>query len=852
MASLAPTFGRGAMTNSWTDINNTDVAIIMGGNAAEAHPCGFKWVTEAKANRGAKLIVVDPRFTRSAAVADFYAPIRQGTDIAFLLGVINYCIANNKVQWDYVKAFTNAPYLIKEGFGYSEGLFTGYDETRRDYDRSTWNYEIGADGYVIADDTLQHPRCVWQLLIKHASVYTPELVERICGTPKEKFLKVCEMIGECSSKTKTMTSMYALGWTQHSKGSQNIRTMAMLQLILGNIGVRGGGMNALRGHSNIQGLTDLGLMSNLIPGYLTIPTDKEPTLDAYMSTRAFKPLRPGQTSYWQNYRKFFVSFQKAMWGDAATAENNFAYDWLPKLDVSGYDMLRAFQLMYEGKVNGYFCQGFNILLSAPNRRKITAALSKLKFLVVMDPLQTETARFWEDHGAYNDVDPSSIDTEVIELPTTCFAEETGSLVNSSRWLQWHWAGATPPGEAKHDIWIMAQIFLRLRALYQKEGGTVPEPIVNLDWRYKDPGEPTPEELAREINGYANEDIADANDPSKVAIAKGKQLVNFSVLRDDGKTTCGCWIYSGCFNEAGNNMARRDNTDPDGAGVYGNWAWSWPLNRRVLYNRASADTDGNPWDPSRKLLWWNGSKWVGYDVPDIAPNAKPDVVGPFIMNAEGAGRLFALALMRDGPFPAHYEPFESPVANLVAPKIRGNPASRVFKNDWNQLGDAAEFPYAGTSYRLTEHFHFWTKHVRFNAVVQPEFFVEISEQLAAEKGIKSGHWVQVWSKRGTVKAKAVVTKRINTLVCDGKPVHVIGVPLHWAFIGETKEGFGPNSLTPFVGDANSETPEFKAFLVDIKPISGPNVVTVADGPEAEEGDFSSLISDTLGDRSRTDF
>jgi formate dehydrogenase major subunit len=399
---------------------------------------------------------------------------------------------------------------------------------------------------------------------------------------------------------------------------------------------------------------------------------------------------------------------------------------------------------------------------------------------------------------------------------------------------------------------MAQIFLRLKALYQKEGGTVPEPIVNLDWRYKDPGEPTPEELSRELNGYANEDIADANDPSKVAIAKGKQLVNFSVLRDDGKTTCGCWIYSGCFNEAGNNMARRDNTDPDGAGVYGNWAWSWPLNRRVLYNRASADTDGNPWDPSRKLLWWNGSKWVGYDVPDIAPDAKPGVVSPFIMNAEGTGRLFALAQMRDGPFPAHYEPFESPVVNLVAPKIRGNPASRVFKNDWNQLGDAAEFPYAGTSYRLTEHFHFWTKHVRFNAVMQPEFFVEISEQLAAEKGIKSGHWVQVWSKRGTVKAKAVVTKRINTLLCDGKPVHVIGVPLHWAFIGETKEGFGPNSLTPFVGDANSETPEFKAFLVDIKPISGPHVVNVAEGPEAEEGDFSSLISDTLGDRSRTDF
>jgi formate dehydrogenase major subunit len=382
--------------------------------------------------------------------------------------------------------------------------------------------------------------------------------------------------------------------------------------------------------------------------------------------------------------------------------------------VPSYDILRAFELMYEGKMNGYFCQGFNPLLSAPNRRKITTALSKLKFLVVMDPLQTETARFWENHGAHNDVDPTTIETEVIELPTTCFAEETGSLTNSGRWLQWHWAGATPPGEAKHDNWIMANVFLRLKALYQKEGGAAPEPIVNLDWRYNDPYEPTPEELAKELNGYAVEDITDPNDPTKIVIAKGKQVVSFGVLRDDGKTACGCWIYSGCFNEAGNNMARRDNTDPDGAGVFGKWAWSWPLNRRILYNRASADMDGNPWDPSRKLMWWQDGKWTGYDVPDIAPDAKPNVVGPFIMNNEGTARLFARGMLRDGPFPAHYEPFESPVVNVIAPKIRGNPVARVFKNDLEQFGTAKEFPYAATSYRLTEHFHFWTKHVRFNA------------------------------------------------------------------------------------------------------------------------------------------
>jgi formate dehydrogenase major subunit len=841
------------MTNSWTDIKNTDLVVIMGGNAAEAHPCGFKWVTEAKAKRGAKLIVVDPRFTRSASVSDMYAPIRQGTDIAFLLGVINYCIQNSKVQWDYVKAFTNAPYLVKEGFTYQDGLFTGYDEQRRDYNRSTWDLEIGPDGYVVSDDTLQHPRSVWSLLKAHVAQYTPDMVSRICGTPTDKFVKICEMIAECSAKDKTMTSMYALGWTQHSKGSQNIRTMAMLQLILGNIGVRGGGMNALRGHSNIQGLTDIGLMSNLIPGYLTIPTERETSLDTYMSTRGFKPLRPNQMSYWQNYKKFFVSFQKAMWGSAATADNSFAYDYLPKLDVPAYDVLRAFELMHQGKMNGYFCQGFNPLLSFPNRKKLTAALSKLKFLVTMDPLETETARFWENHGEFNDVETASIKTEVIQLPSTCFAEDEGALVNSGRWLQWHWAGATPPGEAKSDVWIMAQIYLRLKALYQKEGGAFSDAITNLTWNYKDANEPSPEELAKEMNGSVLEDVLDPNDPTKKLLEKGKQVTGFGVLRDDGTTACGNWIYSGCFTEAGNNMARRDNSDPDETGAYSKWAFSWPANRRILYNRASCDLEGKSWDPSRKLIEWNGTAWAGYDVPDIAPNAKPDQVGPFIMNPEGSARLFARGMMRDGPFPVHYEPFESPIANPVAPKIRGNPVARVFRGDMEQFGDSKEFPLAATSYRLTEHFHFWTKHVSYNAVMQPEFFVEISEQLAKEKGIKNGRWVHVWSKRGSIKAKAVVTKRIQPLTCDGKTVHIVGIPLHWGFVGMTRKGFGPNSLTPYVGDANIETPEYKAFLVDIEPIAGPTVLAEYEGEEdPERGVLAAFFDRGPDDNPTTDF
>jgi formate dehydrogenase major subunit len=432
------------MTNHWVDIKNADLVLIMGGNAAEAHPCGFKWVTEAKAHNKARLIVVDPRFTRSASVADVYVPIRTGTDIAFLGGVISYLITEDKIQHEYVTNYTDLSFIVREDFAFADGIYSGYDSNKHSYDKSTWDYEIGPDGYVKADPTLAHPRCVYQLLKQHYARYTPEMVERVCGTPKDKFLKVCEMIGSTSTTTRAMTVMYALGWTQHSVGSQMIRAGAMMQLLLGNIGVAGGGMNALRGHSNIQGLTDLGLMSNLLPGYMTLPGEKEQDYDKYIAARAFKPLRPNQLSYWQNYGKFFVSFMKAWWGDAATADNHWGYDYLPKLDKL-YDMLQTFELMYQGKMSGYICQGFNPLAAAPNKAKMNDALAKLKFLVIMDPLATETSEFWRNFGEHNDVDPSKIRTEVFRLPTSCFAEEYGALTNSSRWLQWHWKGAEPPG-----------------------------------------------------------------------------------------------------------------------------------------------------------------------------------------------------------------------------------------------------------------------------------------------------------------------------------------------------------------------------------------------------------------------
>lgn len=811
------------MTNHWVDIKNTDLVLIMGGNAAEAHPCGFKWVTEAKAQRKAKLIVVDPRYTRSAAVSDFYAPIRAGSDIAFLGGVINYLLSHDKIHHEYVKNYTDFSFLVKDEFGFEDGIYTGYDASMRKYDKSTWGYQIGKDGYVVTDPTLENPRCVYQLMKTHYSRYTPEMVSSICGTPKDAFLKVCEMIAETSAANKTMTIMYALGWTQHSQGSQMIRTGAMVQLLLGNIGVAGGGMNALRGHSNIQGLTDLGLLSNLLPGYMSLPGDAEQDYKTYIDKRALKPLRPGQLSYWQNYGKFFVSTMKAWYGDAATAENNWAYDWLPKLD-KGYDILQVFENMNQGKVNGYICQGFNPLASAPCKVKVSGSLAKLKYLVIIDPLATETSEFWQNHGEYNDVDPAKIQTEVFRLPSTCFAEEDGSLVSSSRVLQWHWKAAEPPGDAKGDQEIMAGIFLKLKAMYQKDGGAFPDPILNLTWKHRQPDAPSPEELAREFSGRALKDVTDPKDATKVLVKAGDQLNGFAELRDDGSTSCGCWIFSGCWSEKGNLMARRDNSDPFGIGQTLNWAFAWPANRRILYNRASCDPAGKPYDPKRKVIAWDAAsgKWGGADIPDFKPDSAPeDGMSPFIMNPEGVARFFAVDKMSEGPFPEHYEPMESPLANnLLHPtndKARANPAARVFKGDWESFGKPDKFPYVCTTYRLTEHFHFWTKHVKLSAIVQPEQFVEIGEELAKEKGIKAGDHVRVKSNRGFIVAVAVVTKRVRTLDVGGKKVHTVGVPIHWGFTGVAKNGYITNTLTPFVGDANTQTPEFKSFLVNLEKV-----------------------------------
>ena len=809
------------MTNHWVDIKNADIVLIMGGNAAEAHPCGFKWVTEAKAHNKARLIVVDPRFTRSASVADLYVPIRTGTDIAFLGSVMNYLLTEDKIQHEYVKNYTDMSFLVREDFAFADGIYSGYNPEKHSYDKSSWEYETGADGYVKVDPELKHPRCVYQLMKQHYARYTPEMVERVCGTPKEKFLQVCEMIGSTSTPTRAMTVMYALGWTQHSIGSQMIRAGAMMQLLLGNIGVSGGGMNALRGHSNIQGLTDLGLMSNLLPGYLTLPGEKEQEYDKYIAARAYKPLRPNQLSYWQNYNKFHVSLMKAWWGDAATADNHWGYDYLPKLD-KGYDMLQTFELMNQGKVNGFICQGFNPLAAAPNKAKMNSSLAKLKFLVVMDPLVTETSEFWRNFGEHNDVDPTKIGTEVYRLPTSCFAEEDGALVNSGRWLQWHWKGAEPPGVARSDLQIIGELHTRLRALYKAEGGAYPDPIVNLSWPYAVPKSPSPDELAKEYSGRALKELTDPKNPTQVTRKAGEQLAGFAELRDDGSTLSGCWIYCGAWGPNGNLMARRDNSDPTGIGQTLNWAFAWPANRRVLYNRASCDPSGKPFNPARKLIAWNGTSWGGVDVPDYKADEDPSLgMGPFIMNADGVGRFFARGAMAEGPFPEHYEPFETPLAsNPLNPgkaEALNNPAARVFKDDRAAFGNVAQFPHVATTYRLTEHFHFWTQHSRLNAIMQPQQFVEIGETLAKEIGIANGEQVKVSSNRGFIKAVAVVTKRLRTLTVDGKPVHTVGIPLHGGYTGLLKPGYLTNTLTPVVGDANAQTPEFKSFLVKVEKV-----------------------------------
>jgi formate dehydrogenase major subunit len=852
------------MTNGWIDIKNADMMLVMGGNPAENHPCGFKWAIEAKRTRNAKLIVVDPRFTRTAATSDLFCQIRVGADIAFLGGVIRYAIENNRVAKEYLVNYTNAAFIVKEGFKLPEdGLYSGFDAATQTYDRSSWTYEEGNDTggvspshpapvaatksvgttlgqgavtpaplpmlppKVAYDLTLQHPRCVFQLLTQQYSRYTPEMVERITGIPKDQFLKAADLytsIRKDGDMKKVATIMYAVGWTQHSFGTQIIRTAAMLQLLLGNIGRAGGGVNALRGHSNIQGATDMGGVFDSLPGYLKVPNPTDVDLAAWLkriTPTSSKPAPWDSFNYWSNTPKFAVSYLKALYGDAATKENDFAFNYMPKVDRN-YSWTQIWDNMYRGTVKGMLAFGMNGVAIGPDSQKNIDALKKAEFLVVGEIYPDETSEFWRSPGITPE-EMKTINTTVYRLPCAGFAEKDGSMTNSARWLQWKNAAVPPPGQARLDQDIVAQIFLKVRDLYQAEGGKFPDPILNLTWPYVNTQHPALGDLAKEMNGKA---LADLTDPkTQVTIKKGQQLPGFAWLKDDGTTSCGIWIYCGSWTEAGNQLARRGTEDPSGQGIYQNWAWSWPANRRVLYNRASCDPSGKPWDSTRKQIWWNESAqlWQGNDIPDFKPDSNPkDHMGPFIMNPEGIGRIFGpLAAFADGPFPEHYEPFESPVQNALHPNQQNNPVVKKFSTPADKYGTTADgFNIICTTYRLTEHYHYWTKNNPMNVQLIPEPFVEIPVELAAELGIKGNDKVKVTSARSYYIAKAFVTKRIKPMTIDGKKIYQIGIPIHQGYRGiqEDKDRDARtivNRLTPTVTDPNAYTPEFKGFLVKLE-------------------------------------
>jgi len=812
------------MTNHWVDWKNSDVFLVIGANPAENHPCGWKWAHVARDTRNAKIIHVDPRFTRTSAVADVWSPIRAGTDTAFFGGLINHVLSNGLYHDEYVRLHTNASFVVSDDYEFNDGLFSGYDEELREYDPASWDYAreaggggsdptgVGGEtvpplkvaGTARRDDTLQDPNCVFQLMKAHYARYTPEVVAQITGMTEEKFLEIADLIGSTGTADRVGNVVYAVGITHHTMGTQMIRGAAVLQLLLGNVGRPGGGVNAERGHANIQGNTDNAQAWANLPGYLAIPPLGAETLDDYIDAVALEAVDPKAVNYFgANYRSFMVSLLKAWFGDTATPGNDFGYAWIPKPDKD-WSWMTIHDEALQGRLHGLFNSGMTTVNIGPDSNRMYDSLAALRWFVVMDPLQTASSEFWRAPG----VDPSEVQTEVFFFPTTHWIEKSGSFTNSGRWVQWKHAALPPHDEIVNDNWILAQLFLRIRDLYEQEGGAFPEPILNLSWNYTDPEDPDLDEIAKEINGSN--------------LADGTQLATFADLADDGSTAAGNWIYTGSYTEEGNLMDRRGTADPTGMGYFHDWTWSWPLNRRVLYNRASADADGNAWDPERPGITWNGSLWVG-DVPDFAPDSPPsDAMGAFIMTGEGVGRLFAPGvLLKDGPLPEHYEPTESPIENLVS-GTRRDPATYLYEGaEATFASDDTEFPYVATTYRVTEHEHFVTQYVPYLVEAMPDMFVELPVELANDKGIANGDEVTVRSKRGEVTALAIVTKRMRPLkVGNGKVVYQLGIPVHWHAIAGAEKGKPQkmaNLLSPYIGDATVRTPEFKGFLVNLEKV-----------------------------------
>ena len=838
MPGLGTSFGRGAATTYQQDLAHSDSVLFMGSNMAEAHPVGFRWPMKAKEN-GATLMHVDPRYTRTSALCDVFVDIRAGTDIAFLGGLINYVIESEQWFKEYVLNYTNASSMIDERFQGTEdldGLFSGFqsDETSRGYDakKGGWHYSRSDDGEPLRDPTLEHPNCVFQILKRHFARYTPEMAAEICGCTPEQLIRVAETLCRNSGRERTSAIVYALGWTQHSTGVQLIRAAGILQLLLGNIGRPGGGIMAMRGHSTIQGSTDLATLYDLLPGYLPQPIAEShhETLDAYVDSAA------QSTGYWSNFRKFIVSLLKAWYGDAATPENDYGFSWLPRLDAN-YSQLASFDRMSRGELEGYFLFGQNPAGGGPNAMLHQEGLRNLDWLVVLDWFETESSVFWKD-------DPQGppaedIKTEVFFIPVAAAPEKEGSLTNTQRLIQWHDKARDPAGESRSDAWFIYELGKQLKRLYAGSTDPKDQPLLNLTWEYdfRQPprlpdgslsqidGEPDLERVLQEINGRSLTEI----DPQT---GEPRLLAGFSELKDDGSSACGCWIYSGVFPSPGRNRSRERLRKHDS--VESSWGFAWPANRRVLYNRASADPAGKPWSERKKLIWWDEAtqKWVGKDVPDFEIDKSPDyrppngstgmaAIGghnPFIMKSDGLGWLFAPTGLKDGPLPVHYEPIEAPVENLLYPDQRSSPVVEMFPGPLNPLASSPtdEYPIVATTFRLTEHFLSGPMS-RFNSwlnELQPEMFVELSHELAAEKGIDPGSWLTVQSARGRIQARAMVTRRLRPLTINGRVVHQIGIPFHWAFAGETV-GDTANQLTSLLGEPNISIHESKAFTCQVR-------------------------------------
>ncbi len=804
------------MTNHWIDIRNSDCILIMGSNAAENHPISMKWVTMAMEN-GATLISVDPRFTRTSAKADIYAPLRSGTDIAFLGGMMNYIITNKKYHKEYAAHYTNASLIVGRKYKFKDGLFSGYDSKKRKYDKSKWAFEKDKKGVPKRDFTLKNKRCVFQLMKKHYTRYTPEKVSAITGTPVKDLKRVWETYAASGVVDKTGTIMYAMGWTQHTTGTQNIRMMAMIQLLLGNMGRPGGGVNALRGESNVQGSTDHCLLFHIWPGYLKTPRSSNVSLEAYNKKWTPKTNDPLSANWWGNYPKYSVSFLKSMFGEAATKENDFGYSLMPKVDDGkAYTWLDIFDEMYKGSIKGFFAWGQNPASSGSNAGKVRKALAKLDWLVNVNIFANETGEFWRGPG----VNPEDVKTEVFFLPCATSVEKEGSITNSGRWSQWRYQATKPPRGCKRDGDIMVELFEQVRELYQ-DGGAFPEPILNLRWDYVKNGKFDAHAVAKLINGYFEKDATVKGKSFK----KGTLVPSFGWLQADGSTSSGNWLYSHSYTEKGNMAARRGKKDPTGMGLYPEWSWCWPVNRRIIYNRASVDRHGKPWSANKNILEWQNGKWVG-DVPDggwppmLVNEAKTK--RPFIMKPDGVASVFGPG-RADGPFPEHYEPLECPVEKNLMSGQYINPVIPIYDTDADAWATCdPRFPFVCTTYRVSEHWQtgVLSRWQPWLLETQPQMFVEMSIELAKLREINNGDMCKVSSIRGEVEAVAMVTRRFQPLTVQGfqgPTIHQVGLPWCYGWVHPEDGGDSANLLTPSTGDPNTRIPETKAFMVNVQKI-----------------------------------